>query len=70
MIKCHLSMIMGQSKLKIVVVAAATGMNRSGVSALYNESAQKVDLASISALCKLFDCDVSDIFEYIEDEEK
>jgi len=63
MIKCHLSRMMGERKLKIADVARETGLNRSTVSALYNETATRVDLNAIEALCRLLDCQVGDLFE-------
>lgn len=39
MIRCHLSTLMGREKLRISDVAKSTGLNRSTVTALYNETA-------------------------------
>ncbi len=69
MIKCHLSTLMGLNKLKIVDVARETGLNRSTVTALYNESAKRIDLDAINELCKLFKCNTQDIIEHIPDED-
>ena len=66
MIKCHLSKLMGEQKLKVIDVARATGLNRNTITLLYNETATRVDLASIEALCKLFDCQVGDLFELVD----
>ncbi|MEQ3697737.1 MAG: helix-turn-helix transcriptional regulator [Pseudomonadales bacterium] len=63
MIKCHLSRLMGERKLNIADVARETGLNRSTVTALYNETALRVELDVIEKLCKLFDCDVGDLLE-------
>lgn len=65
MIKCHLSTLMGQKKMKIADVARLTGLNRNTVTLLYDERAMRVDLEAIDKLCKLFDCSVNDLFEYI-----
>lgn len=70
MIRCHLSRIMGEHKMKIVDVARETGLNRSTITALYKESATRVDLDAIDKLCHLFECTVPDLFEYISDEKK
>lgn len=42
MIRCHLSTLMGRDKLRISDVAQRTGLNRSTVTALYNEAATRV----------------------------
>ncbi len=70
MIKCHLSTLMGQKKLKIADVARLTGLNRNTVTLLYDERAVRVDLDAINKLCELFDCSVDELFEYIPDAEQ
>ena len=65
MIKCHLSRLMGERKLKLVDVARETGLHRNTVTLLYNETAARVDLEAIERLCKFFDCKVQDLFEYV-----
>lgn len=67
MIRCHFSTLMGQHKMKIADVARETGLNRSTISALYNETAVKVDLDAVNKLCKLFECEVCDLFEYVDE---
>ena len=65
MIRCHLSLLMGRDKLRISDVAKCTGLNRSTVTALYNETATRVDLPAIERLCMLFQCQVADLFEIV-----
>lgn len=57
---------MGEKKYKIIDVARATGLNRSTVTLLYKESAQKVDLEAIDKLCDLFDCEVGELLEKVD----
>jgi len=66
MIKCHLSRILGEKKLKVSDVERATGLHRHKIAALYNESAKKVDLETIELVCKFLDCEVGDMFEVID----
>ncbi len=68
MIRCHLSTLMGQKKLKIADISRATGLNRSTVTALYQETAKRIELDAINELCKLFECEISDLLEYLPDE--
>lgn len=63
MIKCHLAVLMGQKKMKISDVAEATGLNRSTITALYKETATRIDLNTIEALCLLFECKVGELLE-------
>ena len=69
MIKCHLSSFMGERRLKVVDVAREIGVHRNSITLLYNETANRVDLSTINALCKFFDCKIEDLFEFIDDEE-
>lgn len=66
MIRCHLSMLMGREKMKIADVARLTELNRSTITSLYHENAQRVDLVAIERLCRLFKCKVGDLFELVE----
>lgn len=70
MVRCHLSTLMGRDKLRISDVSRLTGLNRSTVSALYKESATRLDLAAIDALCRLFQCQVGELFEYLPDADR
>lgn len=68
MIKCHLSRIMGEKKLKIADVARDIDVNRSTITRLYHETASRVDLDVIEKLCLYLDCEVGDLFEMVQDE--
>lgn len=68
MIRCNLSMLMGRDKLRIAQVARQTGLNRSTITALYNETVTRVDLPAIEQLCRLFRCQVGDLFEYLPEQ--
>ncbi len=66
MIRCHLSTLMGRDRLKISDVARLTELNRSTVTALYHERAQRVDLEAIERLCRLFKCSVGELLELVD----
>jgi len=67
-IKCKLSTLMGERKLKISDVERATGLHRNSITLLYKETANRVELETIEKLCVFFNCEVSDLFEYIPEE--
>ena len=67
MIRCHLSRMMDERKMKIADVARATGLNRSTVTSLYRETASRVDLDAVDRLCDLFRGNVGDLFERVND---
>jgi len=64
MIKCHLSRLMGERKLKIADVSRETGLHRNTITLLYDETAVRVDLDAIDRLCTLFDVSVGELFEF------
>lgn len=68
MIKCHLSRLMGEKKVRISDVARETGLHRGIVTLLYEETAQRIDVNAMNALCKYFDCKIEELFEYVDDE--
>jgi putative transcriptional regulator len=57
---------MGEKKVKIVDVARETGVNRGTITRLYHETASRVELEVIEALCRYLECDVADLFELID----
>jgi len=65
MLKCHLSRIMGEKRLKISDVSVATGINRGTLTRLYYEKASRVDLETIDSLCEYLGCGVGDLFEFV-----
>lgn len=68
LIRCHLSRLMGERKMKVVDVARETGLHRNTITLLYNETAARVDLDAIDKLCGLFDVTVGELFERISDQ--
>ena len=66
MIKCNLSRLMGEKKLKIADLARAIDVHRNTITLLYNEKAQRIDFDVLEKLCKYFGCSVSDILEVKE----
>lgn len=67
MVRCHLSRLMGERKMKVVDVARATGLHRNTVTLLYQETATRIEVEAIEKLCALFECSVGELFEYVKD---
>lgn len=67
MIKCHLSRIMGEKKLKIADVSRDTGINRGTITRLYQETAVRVEFDVLEVLCKYLNCDIAQLLEITED---
>ena len=65
MIRCHLSRLMGERKLKVVDVARQTGLHRNTITLLYDETAVRVDIEAIDRLCEFFGVGVGELFEFV-----
>lgn len=68
MIKCHLSRIMGEKKLRIIDVARGCGVPRQSISKLYYEKSKRIDFETLDKLCRFLECQVGDLLEFIPDE--
>ena len=69
MIKCHLSRVLGEKRLKIADVVRETGINRGTITRMYHETAQRIELDSLDKLCIYLECDVAELFERVENAE-
>lgn len=64
--KCHLSKILGERRLKIADVARDTGVNRGTLTRMYNETAERVELSVVETLCLYLNIEVGELYE-VED---
>jgi putative transcriptional regulator len=60
---------MGERKMKIADVARATGLHRNTIALLYRETAARVELDAMDRLCRLFECGLGELFEFVPEEE-
>lgn len=63
MIRCHLSRLLGERKLKISDVARDTGINRGTLTRLYHETAERIDFEVLEKLCEYLQVEVSAVLE-------
>lgn len=68
-VKNNLRILMARDKKTMQDVHDETGLSRTTVSKLYNETSAKIGLDTIAALCKMFKCEVSDLL-YLEEAEQ
>ncbi|WP_428829724.1 helix-turn-helix domain-containing protein [Shewanella colwelliana] len=61
--KCNLSRILGEKRLKVADVARDTDINRGTITRLYNETATRVELDVIEKLCKYLDVEIGELLE-------
>jgi len=67
MIKIHLSRMLGERRLKISDVVRDTGLNRGTVTRLYHETAERIELPVVEALCRYLGCGLADLLEIVDD---
>jgi len=67
MIRCHLSRLMGEKRVRIVDVARATGISRNMLAKLYYERAKRVDFGDLARLCQYFGCPLGDLLEWVRE---
>ena len=63
MIKCHLSRLMGERKLKIADVAKDIDVHRNTITLLYYEKAKRIDFEVLEKLCNYFGCSINELLE-------
>lgn len=61
-LRCQLSNLMGRDKMNIQDVCRATGLSRNTVADLYYEKSVRINYETILLLCKLFNCEVGELF--------
>jgi putative transcriptional regulator len=57
---------MGEKKLRVADVARAIGVHRNAITLLYEETATRVDIEVVNKLCEFLECNIQDLFEYID----
>ncbi len=70
MIRIKVSDQLGKHKMNRKQLALAANIRPNTVSALYDETIQRLDKDMLNNLCKVFNCEISDILEYIPDKEE
>ncbi|RZI44489.1 XRE family transcriptional regulator [Herbaspirillum sp. HC18] len=68
MIKCHLSKVLGEQKLKISDVTRDTGINRGTLARMYHETLMRIDLETIDTLCDYLSISVGELLEFQKSE--
>jgi putative transcriptional regulator len=67
MIRCHLSRLMGERRVRLMDVARATRISRNMLAKLYYDRARRIDLGDLNKLCHYFSCSVGDLLESVPD---
>ena len=68
MIKIKLSDLLGKYKMNQKTLSKHTNIRPATISKMYYEEVKRIDIRHINSICKAFDCEISDLFEYIPDD--
>ena len=68
MIKIKLSDLLGKHKMTQAALARATNIRPVTISKMYYEESKRLDISQLNRICSVFNCEISDLFEYIPDD--
>lgn len=68
MIRIHLSRLLGEKRWSQAQLSRLTGIRPTTISDLYNEFAERVGLEQLNRICRVLECDISDLLEYVPDD--
>ncbi|MCI9365191.1 MAG: helix-turn-helix transcriptional regulator [Clostridia bacterium] len=69
MIRIKLSTLLGQHKMNQKTLSKLTKIRPATISKMYYEETKRIDINQINNICKALNCEVSELFEYIPDNE-
>ena len=70
MIKIKLSDLLGKHKMTQSALAKATNIRPATISKMYYEESKRLDSSQLNDICQVFNCEISDLLEYVPDVEK
>ena len=66
-IRIKLSRLLGDIRMTQAALAQKTNIRPATINEMYHELIERVNLDYLSRICKVLDCEVSDILEYVPD---
>ncbi len=69
MIRIKLCELMGREKMTRKKLSELTGIRPNTIGDLYKENIKKIDLQTLDKICSVFNCEISDVLEYVSDGE-
>lgn len=70
MIKIKLSDLLGKNKMTQKALADITRIRPATISKMYYEEVKRIDIKQLDSICKAFDCEISELLEFIPEDEK
>ncbi len=69
MIKIKLSEQLGKKRMSRRELALLIGARPNTIGDMYNDDVKRLDIATLNKICMALNCDISDLLEFIRDEE-
>ncbi len=69
MIRIKLSDLLGKHKMNQKTLSRLANIRPATVSKMYYEETKRIEISQINNICKALDCEVSELLEYIPDDE-
>ena len=69
MIKIKLWEQIGKKRMSRRELAQLIGVRPNTIGDMYNDNVKRLDITTLNKICMALNCDVSDILEFIRDEE-
>lgn len=70
MIRCHLSRMLGERKIRMADLIRETGISRGTVTRLYYEDATRIDFEVAERLCEFLGVGIGELLEYAVNDTK
>ena len=70
MIRIKLSDLLGKHKMSQKALPNLTNIRPATISKMYYEESKRLDIEQLNSICNVFKCEISDLLEFIPDENK
>ena len=70
MIRIKLSDLLGKHKMSQKALSNLTNIRPATISKMYYEESKRLDIEQLKSICNVFKCEISDLLEFIPDENK
>ena len=70
MIRIKLSDLLGKHKMSQKALSNLTNIRPATISKMYFEESKRLDIEQLNSICNVFKCEISDLLEFIPDENK
>ena len=70
MIRIKLSDLLGKHKVSQKALSNLTNIRPATISKMYYEESKRLDIEQLNSICNVFKCEISDLLEFIPDENK